>query len=176
MPEKTKKRLALAGKIVGGTIVVLGLLCVGFMIYLSIAINHNRAQHSELYSKGPFTGEAIWVAEDESMYMICKVRGPENDSADVHVYLQKDGEWISGSLGILDGFSGVTFDLEDHGGRVRFDAEADLKQGKTLVLKKFSDGAAEYLPEGTKKVVLTKNDYTEYLNKLPFPYAERGPV
>lgn len=172
MSEKLKKRLALAGKIVGGTIVILGLLCVGYVMYVGIAINYNQAHLDELIKKGPFTGEAIWVTEDESMYMVCKPQSSESDRTNVYVYLRKDGVTVSGRLLPLDGFSGVEFDLTDHGNRVWFEAEADVKWGKTLVLKNFSEEAAAYLPEGTKKVVLTKQPYGEYPGTMPqFDYS-----
>ncbi len=174
MSEKLKKRLALAGKIVGGTIIIIPLVCwlIGTLLMLrwNIVNNHKLS----LLRNGPWGEQSIWVSEDESVRMVSRRAEGSREFGDVRVYLSKDGETTWCQLFIADGSDELIFGYNDstHGADL-FTCKASLRKGNTeLVLKNFSDGAAAYLPEGTKKVALTKQPYGEYPGTMPqFDYS-----
>ncbi len=167
MSEKLKKRFVLAGKIIGGGIIIVCL--AAWLIGTGLVRSwHTRSAHATmLYERGPWSGEAVWISEDESMYVVGQYDGqPYDPHLEVTVYLLTDGEWLPWSIGINEG----SFDVSFYYGKDRsFTCWGDIKGGDRLVLTKFSEGAAEYLPEGTKKIVLTKYDYEDYIGHVPFP-------
>ncbi len=171
MSEKLKKTLIIVRNILLGIAVAACVLYLAFMVYLSISTSYRHARRSELYNDGPWSGEAVWISEDEGMYIVSQYDGQPYDShLEATVYLLTDGEWVACSIRMSDGYYALEFyrknsDIDEE----LFTAEADVKWGKRLVLTKFSDSAAEYLPEGTKKIVLTKYDYEDYIGHVPFP-------
>ncbi len=177
MSKKLKKQFILAVKpfilavkIAGGTVIIVCL--VGWFIGTDLVRRwHVRSAHATmLYERGPWSGEAVWISEDESMYVVGQYdERPYNPHLEVTMYLLSDGEWLPWRMGIEEGSFDVSFYYDTDDTDRRFTCWGDIEDEGRLVLTKFSESAAEYLPEGTKKIVLTRYDYEDHIGHVPFP-------